>query len=132
MTLNQIEIDRDTLDRLQTQLADFPEAIFALDTIGDCEGDLIDAAIVLAIRSGQQPEIDNGEWLASLAKKYRSVICQMQFRERAIDGDFVTLFEHFIELKACPKLLILPVLLYVHESGVNRFCEPLDSARVDS
>jgi hypothetical protein len=119
-------IDNSTLDRLQSQLAAFPEAIIALNAIADCEGDLIDAAIVLAIRSGQQPEIDNGEWLDSLAKKHRPAICQSQFRNEMIDGNFVGLFEHFIESKACPKLLILPVLLHVHETGVNRFCEPLD------
>jgi hypothetical protein len=29
-------------------------------------------------------------------------------------------------MKICPQVLILPVLLYVHESGVNLFCQPLD------
>jgi hypothetical protein len=119
-------IELETIARLQSQLADFADAIAALEAIADCEGDLEDAAMVLAIRVGQQPDINNGEWLDGLAKKFRVVICQSEFRNDMVEGDFISLFRHFLELKLCPRLLILPVLLYVHEQGVNRFCQPLD------
>jgi hypothetical protein len=111
---------------LQVVFADIPEAIASLDTIADCEGDLEDAAVTLAIRVGQQPDINNSEWLDGLAKKCRVAICQSEFRNDMVNGNFLTLFQHFIQIKICPKLLILPVLLYVHEQGVNRFCKPLD------
>jgi hypothetical protein len=119
-------IDLQIIAQLQIQFADIPEAIASLITIADCEGDLEDAAMALAIRVGQQPDINNSEWLDGLAKKCRVAICQLEFRNDMVNGNFKVLFEHFDRIKICPSLLILPVLLYVHERGVNRFCQPLD------
>jgi hypothetical protein len=121
-------IDLQIIEELQVQFADIPDAIASLETIADCEGDLEDAAITLAIRVGQQPDINNSEWLDGLAKKCRVAICQSEFRNDMVSGNFPILFDHFVRVKVCPKLLILPVLLYVHERGVNRFCQPLDPA----
>jgi hypothetical protein len=119
-------IDLQIIKELQAQFADIPEAIASLETIADCEGDLEDAAMSLAIRVGQQPDIANSEWLNGLAKKCRVAICRSEFRNDMVNGNFLPLFQHFVLLKVCPKLLILPVLLYAHESGVNLFCQPLD------
>jgi hypothetical protein len=119
-------LDPHIIAELQVLFADIPEAIASLETIADCEGDLEDAAVTLAIRAGQQPDINNSEWLDGLAKKCRVAICQSEFRNDMVNGNFLTLFQHFVQIKICPKLLILPVLLYVHEFGVNRFCKPLD------
>ncbi len=119
-------LDLQIIAELQPQFTDLPEAIVSLETIADCEGDLEDAAMALAIRAGQQPDINNSEWLNGLAKKCRVAICLSEFRNDMVNGNFVPLYNHFVEVKVCPKLLILPVLLYVHEQGVNKFCEPLD------
>lgn len=119
-------IDLQIIAELQVQFANIPDALISLETILDCEGDLDDAAMALAIRVGQQPDIANNEWLKGLAKKHRVAICQSEFRNDMVEGNFMPLFHHFLTIKVCPKLLILPVLLYVHESGVNRFCQPLD------
>jgi hypothetical protein len=119
-------LDLQIIPELKTQFASIPEAVTALETIAECEGDLEDAAITLAIRVGQQPDINNSEWLNGVAKKYRVEICNSEFRNDMINGNLMPVFQHFLTLKICPKLLILPVLLYVHEQGVNRFCEPLD------
>jgi hypothetical protein len=119
-------LDLQIITELQTQFTDLPEAKVSLETIADCEGDLEDAAMALAIRAGQQPDINNSEWLNGLAKKCRVAICLSEFRNDMVNGNFVPLYNHFVESKVCPKLLILPVLLYVHEQGVNKFCEPLD------
>jgi hypothetical protein len=120
-------LDLQIIPELQAQFANIPEAMTALETIVDCEGDLEDAAMTLAIRVGQQPDINNSAWLNGLAKKHRVAICQSGFRNDMVNGNLVSVFQHFIEIKVCPKLLILPMLLYVHEQGVNRFCEPLDT-----
>jgi hypothetical protein len=119
-------IDLQIIAELQIVFADIPDALFSLETIADCEGDLEDAAMTLAIRVGQQPDITNSDWLDGLAKKCRVAICRSEFRNDMVDGNFLPLFEHFVNMKVCPKLLILPVLLYAHECGVNRFCQPLD------
>jgi hypothetical protein len=120
------KIDLQIVTELQIQFAEIPDAIASLETIADCEGDLEDAAMALAIRVGQQPDINNSEWLDGLAKKCRVAICRSEFRNDMVDGNFMPLFQYFIQAKICPKLLILPVLLYAHEQGVNRFCQPLD------
>jgi hypothetical protein len=120
------KIDLQIVTELQIQFAELPDAIASLETISDCEGDLEDAAMTLAIRVGQQPDINNSEWLDGLAKKCRVAICRSEFRNDMVDGNFMPLFQYFIQAKICPKLLILPVLLYAHEQGVNRFCQPLD------
>jgi hypothetical protein len=120
------KIDLQIVTELQIQFAELPDAIASLETIADCEGDLEDAAMALAIRVGQQPDINNSEWLDGLAKKCRVAICRSEFRNDMVDGNFMPLFQYFIQAKICPKLLILPVLLYAHEQGVNRFCQPLD------
>jgi hypothetical protein len=119
-------LDPQIIAELQVLFSDIPEAIASLETIADCEGDLEDAAMTLAIRAGQQPDINNSEWLDGLAKKCRVAICHSEFRNDMVNGNFMTPFQHFVQVKLCPKLLILPVLLYVHEIGVNRFCKPLD------
>jgi hypothetical protein len=119
-------IDLQIITELQAQFADMPEAIASLENITDCEGDLEDAAITLAIRAGQQPDITNSEWLDGYAKKCRVAICKLEFRDDMVSGNFMPLFQYFVQTKVCPQLLILPVLLYVHEQGVNRFCQPID------
>ncbi len=121
------KVTPDDITQLKTQLADYPDALVALDEIEDCEGDLEDAAIALAIRVGQQPDIANSLWLDSLAKKCRAVICQLEYREDLVIGNIAPMMEHLIATKVCPALLVTPVLMYVLKQGVKEFCEPLDT-----
>lgn len=113
--------------KFRTQLVDYPDAINALQVIEDCEGNLEDAAIVLAIRAGQQPEIANFDWLDSLAKKCRAVICKEEFRNSLVAEDFTLVAGHLVATKFCPALLVTPVLMYAAKQGINNFCEPLDA-----
>ena len=46
-------IDLHIIEELQIQFAEVPDAIVSLQTIFDCEGNLEDAAMDLAIRVGQ-------------------------------------------------------------------------------
>jgi hypothetical protein len=126
ITSINMTIDAQTIEQLRVQFADIPPAMMALTTLSDCEGDLEDTAMTLAIRIGQQPDINNSDWLASLAKKCRVAVCRSEFRNDLVDGSFVRVFKYFEENKVCPSLLILPVLLYVNDRGVNLFCQPLD------
>ncbi|MUG94213.1 hypothetical protein F7734_18200 [Scytonema sp. UIC 10036] len=113
--------------QFRSQLAEDPIAMESLDLIEDCEGDLEDAAMTLAIRSGQEPEIANSEWLEDLAKRWRSVICQQEFRDDLLNGSISTMLEHLKTMSTFPGMLATPVLMYVLKQGVNNFCEPLDS-----
>ena len=113
--------------QFRSELANNPEAMIALDAIEDCEGDLEDAAIALAIRAGQQPQRDNSEWLDALARKCRAVICQKEFREDLLDGSFAPVVGYLAATPLLPGILATPVLMYVVRKGINDFCEPLDS-----
>jgi len=113
--------------QFRTELANNPEAMKALDVIEDCEGDLEDAAIALAIRVGQQPQRDNAERLDALARKCRAVICQKEFRGDLLNGSYAPMARYLAETPLLPSILATPVLMYVVRQGINGFCEPLDS-----
>ncbi|MEO1560885.1 MAG: hypothetical protein AAFS12_15090 [Cyanobacteria bacterium J06632_19] len=83
----------------------------ALDLIEDCDGDLEDAAMNLAIKVGQQPEMANSEWLDSLAKKWRSLICQQEYRSDLQSGSVDKLMEQIQKTPTFPTVLINSVLL---------------------
>ncbi|MBE9049685.1 hypothetical protein IQ243_04550 [Nostocales cyanobacterium LEGE 11386] len=113
----------------RSQLADDPRAMEALDLIEDCDGDLEDAAMTLAIRAGQEPGMTNSEWLDALARKWRAVICEQEYREDLLNNSFVRMMEHLKTMPTFPKILATPVLIYILKQGVNNFCEPLDSLK---
>lgn len=113
--------------QFRSELSNNPEAMKALDAIEDCEGNLEDAAIALAIRAGQQPQRDNAEWLDALARKCRAVICQKEFREDLLKGRFGPIVRYLTETPLIPGILATPVLMYVIQQGVNEFCQPIDS-----
>lgn len=112
--------------QFRSQLTDNVTAMEVLDLIEDCEGDLEDAAMSLAIRAGQQPERANSEWLDALARKWRAVVCEQEFRDDLQSGSVQRMIEYLYTMPAFPKILAVPVLLYVFKQGVNNFCEPLD------
>jgi hypothetical protein len=112
--------------KFQNELTNYPNALAALQEIEECEGDLEDAAMVLAIRAGQQPDIANADWLSSLAKKCRAFICRTELRNALANESFAPVVEQLTAAKICPALLVMPVLLYVVKQGVDEFCQPLD------
>ncbi len=115
--------------QFRSQLADDPRAMEVLDLIEDCEGDLEDAAMTLAIRAGQEPERANSEWLDALARNWRAVICDPGFRDNLLNGSVQGMMQYLITMPTFPKILATPVLIYVLKQGVNNFCEPLDSLK---
>ncbi|WP_138500571.1 hypothetical protein [Nostoc sp. PA-18-2419] len=112
--------------QFRSQLADDPSDMEALDLIEDCDGDLEDAAMTLAIRAGQEPERANSEWLDALARKWRAVICEQEYREDLLNMSLQKMMERLKTTPTFPKILATPVLIYVLKQGVNNFCEPLD------
>lgn len=120
------EVTAKEIAQFRSQVADDFTAMEALDIIEECEGDLEDAAMTLAIRAGQEPEIANSEWLDALARKWRAVICQQDFRDDLLNGSIKAMMEHLKTMPTFPNTLATPVLIYVLKKGVNNFCEPLD------
>jgi hypothetical protein len=109
----------------RSELAAYPEALKALDEIEDCEGNIEDAAISLAIQAGQEPNISEN-WLDGLAKRCRVAICKSELKADLTNGRLNATFGDLVAAKVCPESLITPVIIYVYKTGVNDFCEPLD------
>ncbi|KKD36761.1 hypothetical protein [Limnoraphis robusta] len=111
--------------QFRSQLSEYPQALEALDTIEDCEGDIEDAAISLAIQVGQTPTTSEN-WLDGVAKRYRVTICHQEYREELLQGNISKMVGHLIAQNTCPQLLVTPVVIYAIKTGIQQFCEPLE------
>jgi hypothetical protein len=110
----------------RSQLAEDSQAMEVLDLIEDCDGDLEDATITLAIRVGQEPGMTNAEWLDAMARKWRWLICEPEYREDLLNNSLVRIMAHLQSTPTFPKILATPILIYILKQGVNDFCQPLD------
>ena len=119
-----IIITPEEIELYRAELTDQPDAIAALDVLEDCEGDLEDAAITLAIQVGQEPDTSD-RWIDGLAKRWRHLLCEPALKEALEDGlSSETLLSVKSETRLPIKLATL-VALYVIKTGVESFCEPL-------
>jgi len=124
-----INLTANEIAEWQACLADYPSALSALQEIEDCDGDIEDAAISLALKAGQEPD-SNEQWLASFSKRYRHIACQPQFRQALGASQPGTLVNHLTQETDCPALLAAPVAIYIIKAGVENFCRSFDNSRV--
>ena len=120
------KITSQEIAQFRSQLANDPQAMEVLDLIEDCEGDLEDAAMTLAIYAGQEPERTNSEWLDALARKWRAVLCETKYRQDLLNGSIIDRMSLLRSIPEFPKILATPVLIYILKEGVNNFCKPMD------
>ena len=120
-----ITVTLDEIDQYRTDLTNDPIALRALDMIEDCEGDIEDAAIALALQVGQQPDRSD-QWLDGLAKRWRVFLCQTEQKEPLMAGSIVEAVRSLSVETSLPSILAVPIVLYVLKSGVDSFCKPLE------
>jgi hypothetical protein len=123
MTL--IVVTPQELEFFRSELADHPAALEALGVIEDCDGDLEDAAISLAIRAGQEPDT-NERWIEGLAKRWRHILCHAEIKEGLEDGLSGGVVDAIAADTEIPSNLVIPVAIYVLKTGVQTFCQPLE------
>jgi hypothetical protein len=114
----------DEIDQYRSELADRPEALRALDMIEDCEGDLEDAAIALALHVGQEPDRSD-DWLNGLAKRWRVSLCQSEFKHLITEKAIATAIQQLKEQTDLPETLATAVIFHVLKTGIDDFCKPL-------
>lgn len=114
-----LTITADQIEQWRSELADYPEVLRSLDAIEDCEGDVEDAAIGLAIQAGLEPS-NSDRWLLSFAKQFRSVVCELVGRVDRVD--LTDVIRHLASDSDCPHLLILPTALAAEQDGFEVFC----------
>lgn len=124
-----IVITSEEITRLKSSFADMPAALEALQEIEDCDGDVADAAISLALKSDQEPDT-NEQWLGDFSKRYRHVVCRPEWRGAIAQEAVKELVAHLIKETDCPELIALPVALYVQKTGADNFCHSFDNSRI--
>jgi hypothetical protein len=120
VSLNAVEIMS-----YRAELAADPDFLSALDVIEDCEGDVEDAAIALALHVGQEPD-RSGDWLDGLAKRWRVNICTDEFRTILEEESIAHALRSLTDKTAIPPQLAVPVVIYVLKTGIANFCKPLE------
>lgn len=119
-----IGVTSEEIEQYRAEFADSPTALKALDMIEDCEGDLEDAAISLALQVGQEPT-QSEQWLNGLAKRWRPFICQVGVKDALKAGSIASTVNLLAAETDLPDLLALPVVLYAVKTGIEEFCKPL-------
>ncbi|NEQ95816.1 MAG: hypothetical protein F6K30_03635 [Cyanothece sp. SIO2G6] len=108
----------------RSMLSDSEEALLALEMLEDCEGDLEDAAISIALQVGQEPDRSD-LWLDGLAKRWRTVICDHSVYAALEQSELKKAIALFTEQTPLPSKLAVLVVVYVLEYGIEPFCQPL-------
>lgn len=105
---------------------DYPALLQSMTTIDDCDGDLEDAALTLALQARLEPDGNLG-WLGHFAKRYRPILCEALQGLNADDTrDPVVLgARHLLSESDCPEGLVFPVVLWAMAQGIQPFCQPL-------
>jgi hypothetical protein len=120
-----ITVTFEEIAQYRSELSASPEALRALDMIEDCEGDLEDAAIALALQARQEPDTSD-RWLEGLAKRCRAVLCQADIRANLAAGSLYEVMRSLAQAMELPPSLATPVIIYVLKTGLEDFCKPLE------
>ena len=119
-----VRVTLEEIEQYRVELADDPIALRALEMIEDCEGDLEDAAIALALQVGQEPD-QSDNWLDGVAKRWRVSLCSGELKESLLAGSVGEVVRSLSTDTMLPSALAMPIALYVLKTGVEAFCEPL-------
>jgi hypothetical protein len=121
-----ITVTAEEIEQFRVALADYPDALAALDEIETCEGDLEDAAINLGIQVGQEPDTSD-RWIDGLAKRWRHIICQADLKESLETGLTGNILLLITEHTTLPLKLATPVAIYVVKTGIQEFCQSFEA-----
>ena len=123
MTTDSIKVTPEEIANYRAELADDPKALADLDVIERCEGDLEQAARILARRADIE-EVRAGITWESALKKARKVVCDDKFQEGLapdlISGVFAAL------ITAGDPLLVAvatPCASYIVKLSLGKFCK---------
>ncbi|NES74064.1 MAG: tetratricopeptide repeat protein [Okeania sp. SIO2D1] len=119
VTLEDIEIFR-------SQLADYPEALAALDEIEENEGDLEYATQMIALEAGIEISREDGWWLKHLSKRCRNLICKDEFKDDIVAGVTTSLVASLAASGNLPVMLATPLVIYIVKIGIKNFCNATD------
>lgn len=113
-------VTAEEIARFREQLKHDPEALAALDTIQECEGNLEEAARSIAIAAGKT-DVES-DLLEKLSTRCRSVICQEDMKEK-LPVLIAAIAEFLASSSGLTSRLATPIALFAIEKGIEDFCE---------
>jgi hypothetical protein len=113
-------VTAEEIARLREQLKHNPEALAALDTIQDCEGNLEEAARSIAIAAGKT-DVES-DLLEELSTRCRTVICQEDMKEK-LPVLIAAIAAFLASSSGFPSRLATPIALFALEKGSENFCD---------
>ncbi|MBD1892867.1 hypothetical protein [Coleofasciculus sp. FACHB-SPT9] len=115
-------VTTEEIQKFRSELADDLEALEGLSVIEKCEGDLEDAAVVLA-RRAKIEIVRAPNWLNEFADKLRPVICKEECKKDLLDGSFNFAIGYLTAVSQIDKALAVLVVMYVTKKKVYEFCK---------
>jgi len=111
------------IEKFRIQLADNPKALADLQAIERCEGDLQQAARVLARRAGVE-EVKSGSNWQVILQKAREIACDGKFKDGLLPGLIGALIGAFTA-SGSPILAAVatPVAIYITQVSLGAFCD---------
>ncbi len=106
--------------KYRNELKEYPEAITALNTIEECEGNLEDATALIASRSGESVLMGDS-LLNDLVKRARKHLCQPDNQKEWADlKDVLEILKEFLP---SPIPLAVTCTLKLSEIGLRNLCK---------
>lgn len=114
-----ITVTPEEITQFRSQLADYPQALVALDTIEECEGYVEDAVDLLVMRETEQ-EADRS--LSDLWEKCRQFICQEEVRGFVESGVIAPVIEPLAASASIPPGTATALSILVFKLTTKKFC----------
>jgi len=113
-------VTAEEIDRFREQLKHDPEALAALDTIQECEGNLEEAARSIATAAGNT-DVES-DLLETLSTRCRTVICQEDMKEK-LPVLIAAIAGFLASSSGFPSRLATPIALFALDKGSENFCD---------
>ncbi|MEG4581841.1 hypothetical protein QUA71_19825 [Microcoleus sp. MON1_C5] len=116
------------IERYRLQLAEYPDALKALDVLEDCEGDLEYAAETIAIVSGElkndlaEKDPNQPSLLHKQFERLRPHICTQAFKDVLNQGSGAAL-GWLITAAIYSALPLTLILIYISTRALDEFCK---------
>lgn len=114
------------INKFRLAFVDDQEVLDAIAVIEECQGNLEDAAEVLAVEAGitsvDKAGKDPEQILGKLIEKARKILCRKECREQFVNGSFEFLMGYLMAVGDIPKAMTIPVLMCAAQMGLEEFC----------
>lgn len=126
-----ITITPEEIAQSRSALADYPDALDALQIIEDVDGNLEDAVDVILVEAAVSRTREPAEFIEQQARNLRRVICQEEFQDTFVDGFSADLLGMLVPVLmaelaisgALPAALAVAIVMYLLKGNIKRFCE---------